>query len=65
MVFFIIIHKCRAAEFVIYKLKEMGKINQEDVSLIMEEFKNLDVDESGTLSPSDIYLAQSTTRKDR
>lgn len=54
-----------AAEFVIYKLKEMGKINQEDVSLIMEEFKNLDVDESGTLSPSDIYLAQSTTRKDR
>lgn len=48
-----------AAEFVIFKLKEMGKINQEDVLLIMEEFKNLDVDESGTLSTSDIYLAQS------
>ncbi|KAI3675814.1 hypothetical protein L1987_85410 [Smallanthus sonchifolius] len=49
-----------AAEFVIYKLKEMGKINQEDIALIMTEFKNLDVDESGTLSTSDIYLAQST-----
>ncbi|KAK1440257.1 hypothetical protein QVD17_06082 [Tagetes erecta] len=49
-----------AAEFVIYKLKEMGKINQEDIALILAEFKNLDVDESGTLSPSDIFLAQST-----
>lgn len=53
-----------AAEFVIFKLKEMGKINEEDISLILTEFRNLDVDESGTLSPSDIYLAQST-RKDR
>nr|XP_043621722.1 two-pore potassium channel 1-like [Erigeron canadensis]XP_043621723.1 two-pore potassium channel 1-like [Erigeron canadensis] len=53
-----------AAEFVIYKLKEMGKINQEDISLIMAEFKNLDVDDSGTLSISDIFLAQSTW-KDR
>ncbi|GKA96134.1 two-pore potassium channel 1-like protein [Tanacetum coccineum] len=53
-----------AAEFVIYKLKEMGKISPEDVSLILTEFRNLDVDESGSLSPSDIYLAQSA-RKDR
>lgn len=48
----------------IFKLKEMGKICEEDISLILTEFRNLDVDESGTLSPSDIYLAQST-RKDR
>ncbi|CAI9288892.1 unnamed protein product [Lactuca saligna] len=48
-----------AAEFAIFKLKEMGKITQEDVLLILEEFKSLDVDDSGTLSPSDIYLAQS------
>ncbi|KAJ0508436.1 putative Two pore domain potassium channel, EF-hand domain pair [Helianthus annuus] len=48
-----------AAEFCIYKLKEMGKINQEDISLIMAQFKSLDYDESGTLSPSDIFLAQS------
>nr|GEZ69475.1 two-pore potassium channel 1-like [Tanacetum cinerariifolium] len=53
-----------AAEFVIFKLKEMGKISPEDVSLILTEFRNLDVDESGSLSPSDIYLAQSA-RKDR
>ncbi|XP_014504362.1 two-pore potassium channel 1 [Vigna radiata var. radiata] len=49
-----------AAEFVIYKLKEMGKISQEDISLVMQEFEQLDVDDSGTLSPSDITLAQST-----
>ncbi|KAB2615405.1 two-pore potassium channel 1-like [Pyrus ussuriensis x Pyrus communis] len=47
-----------AAEFVIYKLKEMGKISQEDVRLVMEEFEDLDVDQSGTLSTSDIMLAQ-------
>lgn len=37
----------------------MGKINQEDISLVMEEFENLDVDQSGTLSATDITLAQS------
>ncbi|KAH1092634.1 hypothetical protein GLYMA_14G014100v4 [Glycine max] len=50
----------RAAEFVIYKLKEMGKISQEDISLVMQEFEQLDVDDSGTLSTSDITLAQSS-----
>lgn len=36
----------------------MGKISQEDISLVMEEFEELDFDQSGTLSPSDITLAQ-------
>lgn len=36
----------------------MGKINQEDISLVMEEFESLDFDQSGTLSPSDLVLAQ-------
>ncbi|KAL9316741.1 hypothetical protein ACSQ67_017742 [Phaseolus vulgaris] len=49
-----------AAEFVIYKLKEMGKISEEDISLVMQEFEQLDVDDSGTLSTSDITLAQSS-----
>lgn len=49
-----------AAEFVIYKLKEMGKISQEDVALVMEEFENLDIDQSGTISNSDLVLAQSS-----
>lgn len=53
-------HSIRAAEFIIYKLKEMGKINQEDIALVMEEFEDLDVDQSGTLSTSDIMLAQSS-----
>ncbi|ONK67423.1 uncharacterized protein A4U43_C06F20100 [Asparagus officinalis] len=46
-----------AAEFIIYKLKEMGKISQEDIALVMEEFEDLDVDQSGAISASD--LAQS------
>ncbi|KAK9156332.1 hypothetical protein Sjap_003812 [Stephania japonica] len=49
-----------AAEFVIYKLKEMGKINQDDISVVMEEFEDLDVDQSGSISASDIALAQSS-----
>lgn len=49
-----------AAEFVLYKLKEMGKINQGDISIVMREFEDLDVDQSGTLSAYDITLAQST-----
>ncbi|KAK9269300.1 hypothetical protein L1049_001071 [Liquidambar formosana] len=42
------------AEFIIHKLKEMGRISQEDISLAMEEFENLDGDQSRTLSVSDI-----------
>ncbi|KAF5461185.1 hypothetical protein F2P56_021004 [Juglans regia] len=52
-----------AAEFILYKLKEMGKITEEDISLVMEEFEDLDVDQSGTLSVSDIMLAQSSRRE--
>ncbi|KAL3355704.1 hypothetical protein AABB24_016730 [Solanum stoloniferum] len=49
-----------AAEFVVYKLKEMGKISQDDVSLLLDEFECLDVDQSGTLSTTDLSLAQSS-----
>ncbi|CAN6477809.1 unnamed protein product [Victoria cruziana] len=45
------------AEFVIYKLKEMEKISDEDVSRVLEEFESLDVDKSGTLTVSDLALA--------
>ncbi|GMH05804.1 hypothetical protein Nepgr_007644 [Nepenthes gracilis] len=51
-----------ATEFILYKLREMGKITQEDISLVLKEFEELDVDQSGTLSLSDITLAQSTPR---
>ncbi|ESQ42884.1 hypothetical protein EUTSA_v10013902mg [Eutrema salsugineum] len=49
-----------AAEFILYKLKEMGKIDENDVAGIMEEFEQLDYDESGTLTTSDIILAQTS-----
>ncbi|KAJ8429462.1 hypothetical protein Cgig2_015314 [Carnegiea gigantea] len=49
----------RVAEFVLHKLKEMRKITQEDISLVMKEFEELDFDQSGTLSLADITLAQS------
>lgn len=47
-----------AAEFVIYKLKEMGKIDQEDVAIVMESFKRYDADQSGTLTESDLNISQ-------
>ncbi|KAJ7299244.1 hypothetical protein O6H91_19G037300 [Diphasiastrum complanatum] len=47
-----------AAEFIIFKLKEMGQIKHDDVVTCMKEFNELDVDQSGTLSLSDIRLAQ-------
>ncbi|RLN17958.1 two pore potassium channel a-like [Panicum miliaceum] len=46
-----------AAEFVLYKLKELGKISQEEISSFLE-FDRLDVDQSGTLSAYDLTLAQ-------
>lgn len=50
-----------ASEFVIYKLKEMGKIEEQDVVEILKEFDSLDVDDSGTLSPCDLKLAETTS----
>ncbi|THG11363.1 hypothetical protein TEA_018865 [Camellia sinensis var. sinensis] len=49
-----------AAEFIVYKLKEMGKISEEDISVVMEGFKNLDVDQSGTLTAADLLLLESS-----
>ncbi|GJZ38695.1 two-pore potassium channel 1-like protein [Tanacetum coccineum] len=49
-----------AAEFILYKLKEMGKISQEDVAPIMEEFERLDFDKTDTLTASDVLLSQSS-----
>ncbi|KAK3433568.1 hypothetical protein EUGRSUZ_D01452 [Eucalyptus grandis] len=46
-----------AAEFVVYKIQEMGKISREDVTAILERFRNLDVDHSGTLTTSDLAQA--------
>ncbi|CAN6381239.1 unnamed protein product [Urochloa humidicola] len=47
-----------AADFVLYKLKELGKISQEEIAEFLEEFDQLDADGSGTLSPHDLLVAQ-------
>lgn len=38
----------------------MGKISEEDIAPVMEQFKNLDVDQSGTLTKSDILATNSS-----
>lgn len=63
--FFLCVCVCRAAEFIVYKLKEMGKIDEKDVAGIMDEFEQLDYDESGTLTTSDIVLAQTMSQIQR
>ncbi|KAL3519278.1 hypothetical protein ACH5RR_017427 [Cinchona calisaya] len=51
-----------ASEFVLYKLKEMGKISEDDISLVMQMFKNLDIDQSGTLTKSDLLTSSDIQR---
>lgn len=41
----------------VYKLKEVGKIAEDDVQDILKEFCALDYDESGTLNLSDIHIS--------
>lgn len=49
-----------AAEFVLYKLHEIGTIQEEEVAQILKEFDRLDVDNSGKLSLRDLHSAQTT-----
>jgi len=51
-------HRVSASEFALYKLKELGKISQEEIAEFLEEFDELDVDHSGTLSSHDLAVAQ-------
>ncbi|XP_040986241.1 two-pore potassium channel 1-like [Juglans microcarpa x Juglans regia] len=44
------------AEFILYMLQDMGKITKDDISLVKEELERLDVDQSRTLSVSDIMV---------
>ena len=48
----------RGLRAVLYKLKELGKISQEEIAEFLEEFDQLDADNSGTLSPHDLIVAQ-------
>lgn len=53
-------HSVSAEEFVLYKLKELGKIRQEDISVVMDIFRKLDFDKSGTLTEADLRHSESS-----
>ncbi|CAH1448200.1 unnamed protein product [Lactuca virosa] len=42
------------AEYVVYKLKEMGLVSEQLIMNVMEGFNDLDVDHSGTLTVNDV-----------
>ncbi|KAL3850956.1 hypothetical protein ACJIZ3_012838 [Penstemon smallii] len=50
-----------AAEFIVFKLKELGKISEEDIAMVMEGFKSCDVDHSGTLTKADLVNSESSS----
>jgi hypothetical protein len=57
----------RIAELILHKLRQMGKISEDDISLVKlatrEGFEHCDVDQSGTLTASEIILQSSQTDK--
>lgn len=45
---------CSKAEFILYKLREMGKIEQKDIMQICEQFDILDDTQHGKLTLADL-----------
>lgn len=45
---------CSKSEFVIYKLKEMGKVSEKDIIQIMEKFDRLDAGNCGKITLADL-----------
>lgn len=43
-----------AAEFVLIKLIELGKVETDDISLLLEKFKREDADKDGHLDDDDL-----------
>lgn len=50
------------AEYVVYKLKEMGLVSDQLIVSVMEGFKNLDLDNSGTLTANDLSAGSISRR---
>ena len=44
----------RKSEFVVYKLKEMGKISEKDIMMICDQFQRLDTGYCGKITLSDL-----------
>jgi hypothetical protein len=49
-----------AAEFILYKLKELGKVDEADIVDIANEFCSLDYDQNGALKISSFHIPQAT-----
>lgn len=49
-----LIYGCSKSEYVIYKLKEMGKITEKDVMLICKQFERLDSGNCGRITLGDL-----------
>ncbi|CAI0374324.1 unnamed protein product [Linum tenue] len=45
------------SEFIVFTLKEMGRIDDGDIALAMERLKRVDVDRSGTLTKADLVTS--------
>lgn len=43
-------------EYIIFNLKQMGKVDEDTVQLLREQFKALDADASGELDADDLEL---------
>lgn len=54
MSFTYLITLCSKSEFVIYKLKEMGKISEKDIMLICNQFDELNAGKCGKITLSDL-----------
>ena len=48
------VYICSKSEFVIYKLKEMGKVSEKDIMQICEKFDRLDAGNCGKITLADL-----------
>lgn len=45
---------CSKSEYVIYKLKEMGKVSEKDIMQVCEKFDRLDAGNCGKITLADL-----------
>jgi hypothetical protein len=63
LTFFFHLHFHRAADLVVSKLREMGKVSQEDITLAMKEFDDLDQSESSSAADPKLPEPSQTEKK--
>lgn len=55
---FFLVCVCSKSEYVIYKLKDMGKITEKDILPICNQFDRLDTGNCGKITLSDLLESQ-------